>query len=113
MRYSILTNHHPVSTLRLPPHRDDLISCPLRDPVVIAAEVEDQFRQRLFRGRRHAPDIVAPFVGGNFLHLVGGHVSVESMSVLIVPFFHVDIMQEHGYRLEPSSEQHRHDRTCM
>jgi len=51
MRYSILINDHPRFPLvRLVgpegPRANKIISCAVRDPMIVLAKVEDQFRPR-------------------------------------------------------------------
>jgi hypothetical protein len=74
MWQSILANNHLWPTT-FTSHGDDLISCPLCHPVVVAAEIEDQFGC-LHITTWNSPDIVAPFVCRYIAHLVSSHIPV-------------------------------------
>ena len=74
MRQPLLTNNHGWP-IRPPTRSDNLIPRPLRNPMIIPAKVEEQFRQRL----PHfwdAPDIIGPLVGCDGLHFGGSEVAV-------------------------------------
>lgn len=74
MRYSILTDYHLWPPRHLSSELDDLVSGALRDPVVVAPEIEEQSRRGFFTGR-DTPDIIVPLIRRDSLHLIGGHVS--------------------------------------
>lgn len=76
MRQPLLTNNHPGS--RPIPQPNNLIPRPLRNPMIIPSKVKEHLGQR-FPRRRHAPDIVTPFVCCYGAHFVGGHVSAHDL----------------------------------
>lgn len=79
MRQPILTNHHrrpiPIPIPILPPHSNNLIPRPLRNPMIIPPKIEKQLRKR-FLNIRHTPYIIGPFVGCDCLHFVGAEMPI-------------------------------------